>query len=307
MTGLKIAKTASFLPPTVVTNNDMKAFVDTDDEWITTRTGIKTRRFAKEQTNLDMAVEVGQQLVDGIDKNSIAAVIVATFTPDGITPTIACMLQQKLELPRSILAFDFNAACSGFVYGMYIAKGILLQNPDKQVLLIGSEKTSDYLDFTDRNTCILFGDGAGGALLTLQDTEDVFTFETIGNDKPIVCNKSTDYKIQMNGKEVFQFAVKSVIDAVKTTLVKAELSAEDVDHFVCHQANYRIISHIYKKMGIDESKFFVNLDKYGNTSSASIPIALDEMVASNRLKTGDKVMFIGFGAGLTWCATLITW
>lgn len=308
MSSIKLVKTAKYLPSHVVSNDDLKQFVDTDDQWIRTRTGIQNRRFAKDESNLDLATAVGKKLLENIDESDIVAVIVATFTSDYATPTMACLLQKNLELPQSIMAFDFNAACSGFVYGLNLAKGILLQNPGKKVMVIGSEKISRFMDFTDRNTCILFGDGAGGALVELdQNGEDTFIFETIGNDESILCDSSTNNFLTMNGKEVFVFAVNAVAHAIQSTLKKAGVTADDVDHFVCHQANLRIISHVYKKLGIAEEKFFVNLDKYGNTSSASIAIALDEMVDSGKLKKGDKVMLVGFGAGLTWGSSLINW
>ncbi len=309
MPGLSILKTSRYVPPHIVTNDDLKEYIDTSDEWIQSRTGIATRHFAKDESNLDMAMHVATQLLTDVNPSEIGAIIVATFTPDYHTPSMACMIQKHLSLPADVLAFDVNAACSGFMYGLHLAKGLLLQDSSKKIMLLGSEKISTYMDFTDRNTCILFGDGAGGVLLTLTEHgDDAFAFQTFGDDDSIVCRKQLDDPyIHMNGQAVYRFAVNAVLTGIDQVLTKSALALEDIDHFVCHQANHRIIKQAYEKLGISPDKFFINLTKYGNTSGASIPLVLDEMVEHNLLKRGDKIILIGFGAGLTWGASLITW
>ncbi len=309
MPSLNILKTSHYMPPHIVTNDDLKEFVDTNDEWIKSRTGVATRHFAKDETNLSMALHVAENLLNDISPDEIGGIIVATFTNDYHTPSMACMLQNKLGLSNDILALDINAACSGFLYGLHVAKGLLLQNPTKKIMIIGSEKISPYMDFTDRNTCILFGDGAGGIVVELSEQgEDYFSFQTFGDDVSIVCKKDpSDPYIHMNGKSVFVFAVNAVLTGINRTLEAAGLTLSDIDHFVCHQANQRIIKHVYEKLKLSPDKFFMNLQHYGNTSGASVPIALDEMVEQGLLHKGDKVLIIGFGSGLTWGASLITW
>ncbi|MFI3115797.1 MAG: beta-ketoacyl-ACP synthase III [Clostridia bacterium] len=311
MKKINIIETSSYLPEKIITNEYMESIVETSDEWITTRTGIKTRRFAENQSNADMATQVAKQLIEKgkIAKEEIGALIVATFTPDNFTPSVACVVHKNLELLEDVLTFDFNAACSGFVYGLQIAKGLLLQNPTKKAIVIGSEKISQHLNFEDRNTCILFGDGAGGVIMDLCDGEqdDEFLFGCRGNDTTILCSAKDNHKLYMDGGEVFTFAVNTVVNCITNMLEKTKLTGDDIDYIVCHQANERIIARAYKKLSLDAKKFFVNLDKYGNTSSASIPIALDEMNKQGLLKKNDKVMCIGFGSGLAYGATLLTW
>lgn len=311
MKTLKILETGSYTPEKVMKNDDLKQYVDTNDEWIVSRTGISTRHFAEKEKNSDMATKVGEKLLakSGIKNEDICAVIVATFTPDNFTPSVACIVHRNLNLPEDVLTFDFNTACSGFIYGLHIAKGLLLQNPDKKVMLIGSEKISKHLNFADRNTCVLFGDGAGGAIIGLEENngEECFAFGCKGDEKTIVCGANDGDKIYMEGQEVFIFAVNVICDSINKTLEKSGLTIDQIDHIVCHQANLRIINRVQKKLSINPDKFFINLDKYGNTSSASIPIALDEMNEKGILKPRDKVICVGFGAGLTWGATLLTW
>ncbi|MFI3254665.1 MAG: beta-ketoacyl-ACP synthase III [Eubacteriales bacterium] len=303
---MKIRQTARFLPEKIVTNDDFAKTIDTNDQWILSRTGISQRRFATE-SNTEMAVSVGKSLLEKskISPEDISCVMVASFTPDNMTPSMACLVQKALGLPTSTMAFDFNAACSGFVYGLWLAQQMINNNAKGNIMLIGSEKITSHLDFTDRNTCILFGDGAAGAILSSGGPDFPFTFGTKGDDQAICC--PVGGKISMAGKEVFVFAVNAISESLEEILSQTGLSTEDIDHVVCHQANLRIISHVYKKLAIPAEKFYINLDRYGNTSSASIPIVLDEMAEKNLLNRGDKVLCVGFGAGLTWGATLVTW
>lgn len=303
---MNIVTTARYLPPDVVSNHDLSQLVETNDAWIVSRTGISTRHFAKELTNTDLAIGVGKQLMQNsnISPDEIGCVMVASFTPDCLTPSMACQVHAALGLPQTTMAFDFNAACSGFVYGLQLAQQLLKGN-DQKIMLIGSERISPHLDFTDRNTCILFGDGAAGAILENGGEDATFVFGTKGEPEVIHCNVGG--KISMEGKEVFVFAVNAIANSLADIFARTGLTHEDIDHVVCHQANLRIISHVYKKLGIPAEKFYINVDRYGNTSSASIPIVLDEMREKSLLKKGEKIMCVGFGAGLTWGATLLTW
>ncbi|MEG1497225.1 MAG: beta-ketoacyl-ACP synthase III [Clostridiales bacterium] len=309
MKSLKILSTGSYLPPHIITNDEFSKTLDTDDKWITSRTGIESRHFATDETNTDMAIKAAQAAFSkaAINKEDICCVIVATFTPDDFTPAIGCEVHNALNLPPNIMSFDINAACSGFIYAMEVAEGLLLQHPEKYALVIGSEKISNFLDFTDRTTCVLFGDGAGAAIMGLQNGKSCYTMGTRASRSALYCPSIANPKLAMNGKEVFKFAVEVIPQSIEEILAKAHLNIDEIDHIVCHQANLRIISHVYKKMAIEPSKFFVNLNHCGNTSGASIPLALDEMNQKALLKKGDKIICVGFGAGLTWGATLITW
>ncbi|MFI3251489.1 MAG: beta-ketoacyl-ACP synthase 3, partial [Eubacteriales bacterium] len=254
----------------------------------------------------DLAIAVGKKLLaqSGIPPEEIGCVMVATFTPDSLTPSMACQVHAALGLPQTTMAFDFNAACSGFIYGLQLAQK-LLHGEDKKIILIGSERISPHLDFTDRNTCILFGDGAAGAILEGGGEDFPFVFGTKGEAEVIHCDMGG--KIDMDGKEVFVFAVNVIAQSIADILEKTGLTHEGIDHLVFHQANLRIINHVTKKLKIPSEKCYINVDRYGNTSSASIPIVLDEMNEKSLLKKGDKIMCVGFGAGLTWGGTLLTW
>lgn len=303
---MKILHTARYIPEKIISNEEISKGLDTDDQWIISRTGIHQRHFATE-SNTDMAIAVGTALMEksGLSGAEIGCVMVASFTPDSLTPSMACQVHKALDLQQGVMSFDFNAACSGFVYGLSLAQQMLHFNSNQHIMLIGSEKISHYLDFSDRNTCILFGDGAAGAILSPQGEDFPFTFGTQGDREVIHC--PVGGKIHMAGKEVFVFAVNAITKSLEKILEDTGLTTEDIDHVVCHQANLRIISHVYKKLGMPKEKFYINLDQYGNTSSASIPIVLDEMSEKQLLKTGDKILCVGFGAGLTWGASLVTW
>ncbi|MEG1206454.1 MAG: beta-ketoacyl-ACP synthase III [Angelakisella sp.] len=316
MSTVEIISTASYLPPTIVTNDDMRQFVDTSDEWIKTRTGIERRRFAKEETNAQMASKAAKLAIEksGIPPTDICCCIVATFSPDNFTPSTACEVQKQLNLPENIMAFDINAACSGFVYGLQIVHGLLMQQPHKYALLIGSEKLTDYLDFEDRATCVLFGDGAGAVVVGLREDSHHFSVYGACGDIHALCCKARPAlhstkppTITMDGSKVFKFAADVIPKCIDQLLEQSQMTIEEIDYIVCHQANMRIISHVYKKMKIPPEKFFVNLQDYGNTSAASIPIALDEMHNKGMLKKGNKIICVGFGSGLTWGAVLMTW
>lgn len=310
--GLHIVGTGRCIPSKVVTNDDLSKIVDTNDEWISTRTGIRSRHFVEEETNLDLSVGAARMALEsaGIDKNEIGAVVLATVKADTLVPSQACMVQKLLELPNDIPCFDINAACSGFMYGLQIARGILLQSDKKYAIVIGSETLSKILDMTDRGTCILFGDGAGAAVVELSDTHKYYSvLGSKGDNEVLYCpnDSNKDRYVSMLGSEVFKFAVSTVPRTINEILDKAGLTADDIDVYVCHQANKRIIESVAKKIKQDISKFYVNVDTMGNTSSASVPIVLSEMNEKGLLKPGMKIIAVGFGAGLTWGGAYLEW
>ncbi len=307
--GLRIVGTGRYVPSNVITNDDLSKMVDTNDEWITTRTGIKKRHFMTSEKNQDMAIAAAEMALEnsGIAKEDLGVCIVATVRADNFTPSVACMVQKYLELPNEIPCFDINAACSGFMYGIQVARGLLIQSGKKYGLVIGSEGLSKMLDMTDRGSCILFGDGAGAAIIELADNKYYSILGTKGHEEAIVCSVDDGEHLKMQGSDVFKFAVSTVPKTINQLLDMAGLTADDIDMFICHQANLRIIESVAKKIKQDMSKFYVNLQEYGNTSSASIPIALSEMSEKGMIKPGMKTICVGFGSGLTWGGAYIEW
>lgn len=316
MGSLKFSDTSHYLPDNIVTNEDLSKFVDTNDEWIVKRTGISQRHFALSESNADMATKAARTILDrnNVKEEELSAIIVATFTGDNLTPSVACEVQKNLCLSSSVMCFDINAACSGFVFGLKIAYGLLLAEKDKKILLIASEKISDFLDFSDRNTCVLFGDGAGACLLEYQQSGDFNgIFSARGNTESIGCPNNGRGKepkqsfVFMDGKEIFKFAVEVLPEMADKVLDYNGLNYDEIDWFVLHQANLRIITHFCKKKNIPMEKCFTNVQYTANTSAASIPIALSQMNEKGLLKKGNKILLAGFGAGLTWGSTVITW
>lgn len=308
MQGIKIVATGRALPQKVVTNNDLSRLVDTNDEWISTRTGIRQRYFCEEETCQSLAILAAERAVEKaeIDKQEIGLVIVATATGDHVFPSVACMVQNALGLEKEVLAFDLSAACSGFLYGLGVCHSVLLNQKKKYALLIGSEQMSRILDMKDRSTCVLFGDGAAAAVLTLEENEFYQKAWSDGNDETLSC-KGVGFEnqhISMEGSKVFKFAVKAIAQGIDEILEKTGKTTRDIDYVVCHQANERIIDHVSRKYkGV---KFYKNMDRYANTSAASIPIALDEMYENGMLKDGMQIICVGFGAGFTWSSALLT-
>ena len=323
-----ILGTGSYAPERVVTNDEIAEIVDTSDEWIRTRTGIEKRHFAaKDENTSDMACRAAEHAIAAaqIAREEIDLIIVATMTPDMPFPSTSCLLQSKLKLPE-VTAFDIQAACSGFTYALSIANSMLLSGNFKKALVVGSEKMSSILDFQDRSTCVLFGDGAGAAILALQDTsEKAGILRTIcgadGSNPKILQQpgggsalppspeslENRQHFLKMNGKEVFKSAVR-VMGQVSIEILKQQgYTPEEIDLVIPHQANIRIIDKLAKQLDIPIEKFHNNLVRYGNTSAASIPIALDEAIRTSRLKSGNLVLLVAFGAGLTWSATLLRW
>lgn len=311
MKGLKIVSTGRALPAKVVTNDDMSKLVETSDEWITTRTGIRTRYFCEGETQADLAEQAARRALERgkVDVGDLCACIVATVTPDCSAPTSACLLQQRLGLPEDIPCFDMNVGCTGFIYALQVARGFLLQSGRPYALVIGAESLSRITDFTDRGTCVLFGDGAGAAVVTLADSLYACTLGARGDTEAIFIEGPGPERpyIHMDGQKVFRFAVEAVPHCIRVLLEETGLTLADIDWFVPHQANKRIIDHVAKKLKVPGEKFYQNMMRYGNTSAASIPIALDEMGEQGLLEKGQKVLCVGFGAGLTWGGALLEW
>lgn len=310
MKGIRIVSTGRALPEKIITNDDLSQFVETSDEWIVERTGIKQRYQCEEESTVSLALKATEAAIAkaGIDKNDIGAVITATSTPDYIFPSVSCCLQEKLGLTEEVTAFDISAACTGFLYGLQIAAGFInsgcLGKP--YILVVGSEQLSRIIDYTDRGTCILFGDGAGAAIIAASEAEYFQRSWSRGNLPALNCMGigREDDKLHMIGTDVFKFAVKALNNAMTTVLKESGKTLDDIDYVVCHQANARIIDHVKKKYPGYGDKFYMNIHNYGNTSSASIPIAIDEIVEMTGKKQL-KLLLVGFGAGLTWSGALL--
>lgn len=325
--GVIIAGTGSYAPAKVVTNDDISDFVDTSDEWIRTRTGIRERRFAEDgETASLMGAKAAEAAMEdaGVTAADIDLLIVATMSPDMLFPSTASLIQTKLGLNK-VTSFDLSAACSGFIYGLEVATNMMRSGTFQHALLIGSEKLSPILDWEDRSTCVLFGDGAGAVVLSKADTENTGIIDSYtGNDgsKPELLympaggsaaptSKDTldqrQHFLKMNGREVFKIAVRWMEQSARIMLERHGLQPEDINLIIPHQANLRIIDALARSTQIPKAKFFVNLDRYGNTSAASIPIALHEARQKGCIQSGDYVLLVAFGAGLTWGSTLIKW
>ncbi|HJF84494.1 MAG TPA: ketoacyl-ACP synthase III [Megamonas hypermegale] len=316
----------SYVPEKILTNADIEKLVDTNDEWITERTGIKERRIcAPEQATSDLSLIAAQRALEdaNVSAEELDMIIVATISADSNTPSTACVLQNKLGAVNAA-AFDLSAACSGFVYGSAIASQFIETGVYKKVLVVGAETLSKFVNWKDRNTCIIFADGAGAAVYgVVDDGYGVLSFdlgadgsgaETIeipgGGSRHPADQETIDnhmHCLHMNGKETFRFAVKAMGSTVMKSLERAGLSKEDIDYFIPHQANIRIIQSAAKRLHLPMEKVFVNIEKYGNTSAASIPIALAEAEREGKLKKGEIIALSGFGAGLTWASCIMKW
>ncbi len=311
MNGIRIVSTGRALPNKKVTNEDLSRIVETSDEWITSRTGIKSRYLSEQEKNYELATAAAKKAIEraGITAEEIGVIIVATITPDDITPGCACLVQRELNMSNDVMAFDLNAGCTGFLYGIKVCKGLLENSHKKYALLIGSEQLSRIVDYTDRATCVLFGDGAGAAILELSDNhlyhQKVWSE---GNAEALVCKGAGNNHsyLFMDGSAVFKFAVNAIQEGIDQLLAETSMQFDDVDYILCHQANERIIDFVKRKYKGPEHKFFMNLQKYGNTSAASIPIAIDEMLEQGLIQSGSKVICVGFGAGFTWSSALLT-
>lgn len=326
-TGVFVAGTGSYVPETVLTNDELASRVDTSDEWIVTRTGIKERRIARDdEFTSHMASEAAKKALEqaGLEADEIELIIVATITPDTPTPATACHVQQQLGAKNAV-AFDISAACSGFLYAMKISKRMIAAGAFENALIIGAEKLSAVTNWSDRTTCVLFGDGSGAAVLKKSGEGDGDIVATeMGSDGTLthllkipgggtacpINSENVDKNLQtlsMLGKEVFKHAVTRMKQGAEAVIERAGWSSEDIACVIPHQANLRIIDAIADRLAVPNERVFVNLHKYGNTSAAAVAIALDEAHREGKFKRGEKVVLVVFGAGLTWAAAAIEW
>ncbi|MBQ8198533.1 MAG: ketoacyl-ACP synthase III [Lachnospiraceae bacterium] len=320
----RIAGTGHFLPKNVVTNDDLSKIMDTSDEWISSRTGIRERRLATEETTASMSAEAAKlALADaGMTPEDIDLIIVATVSADHMTPSTACEVQAAIGADNAV-AFDVNAACSGFLFALQIADMYIKQGVYKNALIIGAETLSKIMDWNDRSTCVLFGDGAGAAVVCpAQDESQGLASITLGSDgakgmvlaginrsnnNPYVTTDIGPHYIHMDGQEVYKFAVTTVPASIEKVLDEAGLTTEDIKYFVLHQANIRILQSVSKRLKVSMDKFPISLDHCGNMSAASVPVLLDEVNRKGMLEKGDKIVLAGFGGGLTWGACVVEW
>ena len=323
-----ILGTGSYVPDRILTNDELSLQVDTTDEWIRTRTGISERRIAApDEASSDLAVKAAlAAMADAdVEADDIDLLLVATITPDFLLPSTACLIQHKLGLKSTTACFDLNAACSGFVYALDVASAMLSSKRYKHALIIGVEKMSSIVDWQDRNTCVLFGDAAGAAVLGLSDERHIGLigtqlgafgegYELIhipkgGSKSPLTAEAlaEKDNCVHMKGKEVFKLAVRAMEDACRDILEQHHIQADQIALVIPHQANLRIIEAISHYLGLPMERFYVNVDRYGNSSAASIPLALDEARRTGRIQRGDLTLLVAFGAGLTYGSALIRW
>lgn len=325
MEEVSIKAFGAYAPSRIVSNDDLSKIVETNDEWIVERTGIKERRISEGEDTSSIAVKAATKALEraNLKGEDIDLIIVATITPDKFTPSVACLVQKEIQAENA-MAFDVSAACSGFIFGLQAACSMMKVTENfKNALVIGVETLSKIMNWEDRSTCVLFGDGGGAVVLSkgegnggirefysksLGKKGDCLVVEAMPVINPFIKDKNNDtnyQKIYMNGGEVFKFATKVIVESIKKILEKSSLTIDDIDYIVPHQANLRIIDYAVRKLKVDSSKFYTNLERYGNTSSASIPLALNEMYEKNLLKKGHKIILVGFGGGLTYGAVLI--
>jgi 3-oxoacyl-[acyl-carrier-protein] synthase-3 len=324
--GSTITGIGRYLPRRVMTNHEIEKMVDTSDEWIVTRTGIKERRIAApEEASSDLAYAASQEaLADaGVTPEQLDLIIVGTATPDMLFPATACILQDRLGAKHAG-AFDLSAACSSWVYAVAVAHGYIASGLAKTVLVAGAETLSKFTNWKDRNTCVLFGDSAGAVVMQACEPGSGFLSFYLGADGaggPLIALPAGGSRIpasfesiernqhflQMNGREVYKFAVRCIPKAIEEAVQRAHMTIDDVDLFIPHQANIRIIDAAAGRLGQPREKFFINVERYGNTSAASVPVALYEAVHSGRVKVGDTVVLVAFGGGLTWGSCALRW
>jgi 3-oxoacyl-[acyl-carrier-protein] synthase III len=315
----RIAGTGGYLPEKIVTNRDLEKIVDTSDEWIYSRTGIRQRHVAADnETTSDLAFHASRRAIEaaGISPSDIGLIILATTTPDMVFPSTACLLQAKLGI-KNAPAFDVQAVCSGFMYALATADQFMKSGAYEHILVVGSEIYSRILDWKDRGTCVLFGDGAGAAVLSRSTTPGILSshlhadgsYADILSVPGQVCGGGVKGRplLQMEGNAVFKFAVKALGDVAEEALTANDLSKADIDWLVPHQANIRIIQATAKRMGMSMEKVVTTVDRHANTSAASIPLALDEAVRDGRIRSGQHVLLEGVGGGFTWGAVLVKW
>jgi 3-oxoacyl-(acyl-carrier-protein) synthase III len=322
----------AYSPPRVVSNHELAQFVDTDDEWIVTRTGIHTRHYAEEQVlNSDLALPAAQKALaaSGIPASAITHILYATCTPDAACPSSACYFEEKLGI-RGAMALDMNAACTGFIYGLELARNLAIASPEATILIVGAELFSKHLNWKDRSTCVLFGDGAGAALVSGKHAPQPDQNTLTGRIRDVLCTSDgslasflvmnggysshsyrlgdtvgEEYFLSMSGRDVFKHAVRCMNRVSQDILERNGLTIDDVDVVIPHQANLRIIEAVGSRLGAPETKVFNNVHKYGNTSAASIPLALSEAIDQGFVRKGHTVLAVSFGAGFTWASSLI--
>lgn len=323
---VSITGVGAYVPQRILSNADLERMVETSDDWITTRTGIRERRLAAEnEATSDMAVEAAKRAMAkaGVTADQIDLIIVATITPDRLFPSTACIVQDRIGAVRAA-AFDLEAACSGFVYALEVGSQFVASHTYNTVLIIGAEKMSAFVDWTDRNTCVLFGDGAGAAVLQHRPGSHGLLMTCLGSDGGksellqvpgggSACPATVDsvskklHFLRMDGKETFKNAVNAMVSAAQEVLGRCGVTVDQLACIIPHQANQRIMSAVADRLNAREDQLYVNVDRYGNTSAASVAIALDEALSQGRIKSGDLVLLVVFGAGLTWGAALIEW
>ncbi len=320
----RISGTGSCVPRKVVTNQDLERIVDTSDSWISSRTGIKERRVSVGETTVVMAVKAARNALKSADISAkeIDLVVVGTVTPEMIFPSTACLVQSQLGIKSGAAAFDVSAACSGFLYALDAADKYIKAGAAKKALVIGVDQFSRIIDWKDRSTCVLFGDGAGAVVLSAGEGERGVLSSVIHSDgrhwemlyapgsiQPSHFEEkaANDYYVKMNGNETFKLAVRTMGKAITDIIEDAGLATEDIALLIPHQANIRIINATKERLKLPDDRVFTNIEKYGNTSAGSIPLALDEAVRAGRVKDGDIVVFVSFGGGLTWGATVVRW
>ena len=321
-----ISAVGSYVPGKVLTNDDLEKRIDTTNEWITTRTGIKERRIADDDEHTsDMAAHAAQRALERaeVDPADVDLIVLATITPDMPFPATACLVQEKLGA-HNAAAFDIEAACSGFVYALEIGQQFIMSRTYNTVLVIGAEKLSSIMDWEDRNTCVLFGDGAGAAVLQNRENSHGLLTACMGADgrkasilsqpgggclHPATAKTVSDrlHFLRMDGKDVFKSAVNAMATAAREALGRCELEIDRIKCIIPHQANMRILKAVGDRLGASEDQVFSNLERYGNTSAASVAIALDEAVEQGKVERGDLILLLVFGAGLTWGAAIIEW
>jgi len=325
---IAILGTGSYAPEKILTNGELAKMVDTSDEWITTRTGIKERRIAApDEATSDLAQRAAEAALAaaGLQARDIDLVVVATLTPDMPMPACATILQHKLGVPAHAACFDLNAACSGFIYALDTAWAMMASGRYRHALVVGAEKLSSFVDWEDRTTCVLFGDAAGAAVLgpargngagiigtrlySEGGMQDLLCIPAGGSADPTSTDSLTARRhfIKMRGREIFKTAVREMEDAIEEILEHHGLTVDQIACVVPHQANLRIIDAVSKSLGLSRDRFVINLDRYGNTSAASVPLALDEAVRAGRIRSGDIALLVAFGAGLTYGASLVRW
>lgn len=321
----EIISTGAYVPQRIVKNDELSKMVETNDEWITSRTGIKQRRISSGEKTYQMAAKAAKEAIEnaGIEKEEIDMIVLATISPDFFMPSTANLVQAELGLD-DIPSFDVTAGCTGFVYALQIADQFIKSKQSKTILVIGVEVLSKVVDWSDRNTCVLFGDGAGAVILKSSsqegiictytgsqgDLKELLTLPAVPLKNPFLDvpnNNGRPSNISMSGKEIFQFAIRIMIKSISQVLNKSNLSIDDIDYIVPHQANIRIIDYVARKLKVEKEKFIINLDRFGNTSSASIPLALNEAHKKKMFCPGDRIIMVAFGGGLTWGSALLNW